>query len=178
MTCLTRRVVVVGAASLIECKEYGSDEYIYENKTTFDYYGNPVVTYDPCPGLFQIGPAVVGGLHASPKEYPHMALVGYGSDEPTARWLCGGTIISLRFVLTAAHCINTARLKILQDYCIYRYSNYHITIYTHNTGDPRLLLESATWITRRRLMMRLPRPFPYTDPSPTRATAHHMSTTT
>ncbi|CAG9855502.1 unnamed protein product [Phyllotreta striolata] len=50
-------------------------------------------------------PLIVGGLPADPGEFPFMALVGFNSsDNP---WRCGGTLISDRFVLTAAHCTFT-----------------------------------------------------------------------
>ncbi|KAK9701884.1 Trypsin [Popillia japonica] len=49
---------------------------------------------------------VIGGRDARPKEFPHLAVLGYG--QPNAiRWLCGGSLISENYVLTAAHCIFT-----------------------------------------------------------------------
>lgn len=39
-------------------------------------------------------------------EYPHMALIGYNSTDPNeSRWSCAGSIISMRFILTAAQCL-------------------------------------------------------------------------
>ncbi|EGI69093.1 Serine protease persephone [Acromyrmex echinatior] len=50
---------------------------------------------------------IVGGKKAEAKEFPHMAAVGFdGSDK--ILWLCGGTLISKKIVLTAAHCLWTA----------------------------------------------------------------------
>ncbi|XP_068626038.1 trypsin-1-like [Battus philenor] len=47
---------------------------------------------------------IVGGVNATASEFPHMALLGFGDDIDTIQWLCGGSIISERFILTAGHC--------------------------------------------------------------------------
>ncbi|XP_049535911.1 serine protease snake-like [Anopheles darlingi] len=52
--------------------------------------------------------AIVGGKDAVRGEYPHMALLGredtHIAAEAIYEWFCGGSLISDRFVLTAAHC--------------------------------------------------------------------------
>ncbi|XP_071055284.1 serine protease snake-like [Onthophagus taurus] len=50
------------------------------------------------------GSIIVGGTDANPTEFPHMAALGYG-DSPNIQWECGGSLISEKFVLTAAHCL-------------------------------------------------------------------------
>ncbi|XP_014251639.1 serine protease snake-like [Cimex lectularius] len=59
---------------------------------------------DICPPRFQ--PLVVGGSRAYIRNYPHMVAVGFDKND-FIDYLCGGSLISEDFVLTAAHCTNT-----------------------------------------------------------------------
>ncbi|XP_047039299.1 serine protease snake-like [Helicoverpa zea] len=53
-------------------------------------------------GLWGVGGSPPPG-HVSGPEYPHQAVLGYGGDLSSAMWLAGGTVLSDRFILTAAH---------------------------------------------------------------------------
>jgi len=53
----------------------------------------------------------VGGHPAKPHEYPHMAIIGYGvTTEDKDDWKCSGSLISERWILTAAHCYKVVTL--------------------------------------------------------------------
>lgn len=47
---------------------------------------------------------IVGGENTKLGEYPHMAAIAWRDLDGTLQFSCGGSLISERYVLTAAHC--------------------------------------------------------------------------
>ncbi|KAK1122667.1 hypothetical protein K0M31_009110 [Melipona bicolor] len=92
-----------GAKARAKCEEYA--------KSVFTLVQTPVLIFDQ--NLVNVSlcgiktrKLIVGGTKAEPKEFPHMAAIGYDSRSGVV-WQCGGTLISERFVLSAAHCISS-----------------------------------------------------------------------
>lgn len=52
---------------------------------------------------------IIGGENAKVAEFPHMAALGYRNLEATFTFICGGSLISDQYVLTAAHCRRSGR---------------------------------------------------------------------
>ncbi|CAH2087627.1 unnamed protein product [Euphydryas editha] len=60
---------------------------------------------------------IFGGRPAIPGEYPHMGAVGWRAKDPSVKWVffCGSTLISNRFLITAAHCSKLSVRSKLRD---------------------------------------------------------------
>lgn len=53
-----------------------------------------------CEDMIQL---ILGGTEADRTDFPHMASIGFGFGRKLS-YKCGGTLISEKFVMTAAHC--------------------------------------------------------------------------
>ncbi|KAJ3644253.1 hypothetical protein Zmor_026921 [Zophobas morio] len=94
-----------------ECKEYS--KYIYETIVPPTAIVNQkAVKRNECG--HRVTKLIVGGEPAGRKEFPHMAAIGYLDVDEGIKWLCGGTILSERYVLTAAHCLSDHNAGIAQ----------------------------------------------------------------
>ncbi|XP_030370319.1 venom protease-like [Scaptodrosophila lebanonensis] len=95
------------------CTKYKKD--VFEEQVAFShFFPNAPVEYETLDNCHGARPLIVGGMPAEGKEFPHMARLGHrraaDADGKTATdWFCGGTLISDRFVLTAAHCFYSIR---------------------------------------------------------------------
>lgn len=56
--------------------------------------------------------SIIGGTDAGENEYPHMVAIGNNQSlEDFTYWFCGGSLISERFVITAAHCATNQTVR-------------------------------------------------------------------
>lgn len=99
---------------------------------------------------------IIGGENASLGDFPHFASIGYEANGKL-NWLCGGSLISENFVLTAAHCLNdppkavrfgeidsnSPNFQIFSIKKIYKHPNYRASKVYDDIG----LLELASKVT-------------------------------
>ncbi|XP_034838004.1 trypsin-2-like [Maniola hyperantus] len=95
-----------GSKAFDKCIEY-QEKYVYPCLKSVALTGKKART-NRC--KHNAKDLIVGGVAASEDEFPHMALIGYGGDINSVQWLCGGSLLSERFVLTAGHCTFTRNL--------------------------------------------------------------------
>nr|UUL48243.1 venom serine protease 2 [Microplitis pallidipes] len=87
-------------------------------------------------------PKVVGGVPAALGAWPWIAALGYRSTKHPNRpsWLCGGSLISSRHVLTAAHCVYQRR-----DLYIVRLGDLNLDDTVDDGANPvDILIDTAT----------------------------------
>jgi secreted trypsin-like serine protease len=73
------------------------------------FTNNPLIKAMDCSASTSL---IVGGEKTKSGEFPHMAAIGYGNISEI-RFACGGSLISEKFVLTAAHCLRKVDPPIL-----------------------------------------------------------------
>ncbi|CAH1374591.1 serine protease snake-like isoform X2 [Tenebrio molitor] len=91
-----------------KCLEYGKAVYSEQDSPLLTRK-HKKVSVSEC-GIVSV-PLIIGGTAASDKEFPHMAVIGFGgSPHAELSWDCGGSLISDLYILTAAHCLESRHL--------------------------------------------------------------------
>lgn len=85
-----------------KCNEYR--KLSYDQVTSIGLSFMPIISQSLVPTCESITELIVGGKTSKPGEFPHMAAIGWRGAAKTVTFNCGGSLISDRFVLTAAHC--------------------------------------------------------------------------
>jgi hypothetical protein len=84
-----------------ECNEY--KKLVYEDIYIAGTLLDPPTVREVCRCKSSTG-LIVGGTPAELGDFPHMAAIGWRKENGKVEFSCGGSLISEKFVLTAAHC--------------------------------------------------------------------------
>nr|XP_026492365.1 serine protease persephone-like isoform X2 [Vanessa tameamea] len=116
--------IVCCPKTIIEVFNSGQDNFsskgLNSSVTKDPFYGEPKpprrIADKECEKIIEssippVGLYIIGGELANLGEFPHMVALGYKMTDEY-KFLCGGTLVSKTFVITAAHCIdNLERIK-------------------------------------------------------------------
>jgi len=90
-----------------ECDEYVSEIVgVTEIVTLVGLSPSVIKINNVCAGANRL---VVGGTEARVGEFPHMVALGRRDSDQTFKLICGATLISHTWVLTAAHCTHGSK---------------------------------------------------------------------
>ncbi|XP_055586916.1 serine protease persephone-like [Uranotaenia lowii] len=95
------------------CSFVGSDPIVCcDEKPVKSFQIISKISTDACerfPMTSGVTSHIYQGVTAAINEFPHMAALSYPSDRPETQFRCGASLISDRFLLTAAHCADNPR---------------------------------------------------------------------